>query len=207
LYFSSGTNPDVAQVQVQNKVQLATPVLPQTVQQQGSGRREGYAQFHDVFHAFPIDDSLSMIVALEQLLASMSLTRFAELVSRTIMFGSHTHARLVESEKLNCFWPHRRRGNRPRLKSNRQVPRRQLGQLLQSRVQHSTVIIRDRTHSGRTVPEFAYSFSRNPIPTAPGSRKKRGALLPWGRKIRDESAGHGHLSPAVAINMSPVCQS
>ena len=35
LTFESGTNPDIAQVQVQNKLQLATPLLPQEVQQQG----------------------------------------------------------------------------------------------------------------------------------------------------------------------------
>ena len=35
LTFAQGTNPDTAQVQVQNKLQLATPVLPQEVQQQG----------------------------------------------------------------------------------------------------------------------------------------------------------------------------
>ena len=35
LTFAQGTNPDIAQVQVQNKLQLATPVLPQEVQQQG----------------------------------------------------------------------------------------------------------------------------------------------------------------------------
>jgi multidrug efflux pump len=35
LYFVPGTNPDIAQVQVQNKLQLATPNLPATVQQQG----------------------------------------------------------------------------------------------------------------------------------------------------------------------------
>ncbi len=35
LTFAQGTNPDTAQVQVQNKVQLAVPRLPQTVQQQG----------------------------------------------------------------------------------------------------------------------------------------------------------------------------
>jgi hydrophobe/amphiphile efflux-1 (HAE1) family protein len=35
LTFAQGTNPDVAQVQVQNKVQLATPRLPLVVQQQG----------------------------------------------------------------------------------------------------------------------------------------------------------------------------
>jgi multidrug efflux pump len=35
LNFAQGTNPDIAQVQVQNKLQLATPRLPQVVQQQG----------------------------------------------------------------------------------------------------------------------------------------------------------------------------
>ena len=33
--FAPGTNPDIAQVQVQNKVQQALPILPQEVQQQG----------------------------------------------------------------------------------------------------------------------------------------------------------------------------
>ncbi|WP_028105004.1 efflux RND transporter permease subunit [Pseudoduganella violaceinigra] len=35
LTFNSGTNPDIAQVQVQNKLQLATPLLPAAVTQQG----------------------------------------------------------------------------------------------------------------------------------------------------------------------------
>src|SRR3546814_10604251 len=35
LTFEQGTDPDIAQVQVQNKLQLATPLLPQEVQQQG----------------------------------------------------------------------------------------------------------------------------------------------------------------------------
>src|SRR5512137_3097309 len=35
LTFDAGTNPDIAQVQVQNKLQLAMPLLPQAVQQQG----------------------------------------------------------------------------------------------------------------------------------------------------------------------------
>ncbi|ELX09968.1 acriflavine resistance protein B [Janthinobacterium sp. HH01] len=35
LTFKSGTNPDIAQVQVQNKLQLATPLLPAIVTQQG----------------------------------------------------------------------------------------------------------------------------------------------------------------------------
>jgi multidrug efflux pump len=35
LTFDAGTNPDIAQVQVQNKLQLGLPLLPQAVQQQG----------------------------------------------------------------------------------------------------------------------------------------------------------------------------
>src|SRR6267142_940916 len=35
LTFAAGTNPDIAQVQVQNKLQLATPLLPAQVQQTG----------------------------------------------------------------------------------------------------------------------------------------------------------------------------
>lgn len=35
MTFAQGTNADTAQVQVQNKLALATPLLPQEVQQQG----------------------------------------------------------------------------------------------------------------------------------------------------------------------------
>ena len=35
LTFEAGTDPDIAQVQVQNKLQLAMPLLPQEVQRQG----------------------------------------------------------------------------------------------------------------------------------------------------------------------------
>src|SRR5271154_1002898 len=35
LTFAQGTDPDIAQVQVQNKLQQATPLLPQEVQKQG----------------------------------------------------------------------------------------------------------------------------------------------------------------------------
>ncbi len=35
LYFEQGTNPNISQVQVQNKLQLATPSLPEEVQRQG----------------------------------------------------------------------------------------------------------------------------------------------------------------------------
>ena len=38
LTFDNSTDPDIAQVQVQNKLQLAMPLLPQEVQRQGLAR-------------------------------------------------------------------------------------------------------------------------------------------------------------------------
>ncbi|EBO9532226.1 efflux RND transporter permease subunit [Salmonella enterica] len=45
LTFQSGTDPDIEQVQVQNKLQLATPLLPQEVQQQGISVEKSSSSF------------------------------------------------------------------------------------------------------------------------------------------------------------------
>src|SRR5476649_1994547 len=45
LTFDSGTNADIAQVQVQNKLQLAMPLLPQAVQNQGVQVQKSSASF------------------------------------------------------------------------------------------------------------------------------------------------------------------
>lgn len=45
LTFQSGTDPDIAQVQVQNKLQLATHLLPQEVQQQGISVEKSSSSF------------------------------------------------------------------------------------------------------------------------------------------------------------------
>ncbi|HBS6763779.1 TPA: efflux RND transporter permease subunit [Klebsiella pneumoniae] len=45
LTFKSGTDPDIAQVQVQNKLQLALPLLPQEVQQQGISVEKSSSSF------------------------------------------------------------------------------------------------------------------------------------------------------------------
>ncbi|HDY9401332.1 TPA: efflux RND transporter permease subunit [Klebsiella pneumoniae] len=45
LTFKSGTDPDIAQVQEQNKLQLATPLLPQEVQQQGISVEKSSSSF------------------------------------------------------------------------------------------------------------------------------------------------------------------
>ncbi|MDX3899510.1 MAG: efflux RND transporter permease subunit [Sphingobium sp.] len=57
LTFEQGTNPDTAQVQVQNKLAQATPLLPQEVQQQGLRVNKSAASFLMVI-AFYADDGV-----------------------------------------------------------------------------------------------------------------------------------------------------
>jgi hydrophobe/amphiphile efflux-1 (HAE1) family protein len=57
--FEAGTNPDVAQVQVQNKVALATPLLPQEVQQQGVQVNKSVRNFLLVVGLISEDGSMS----------------------------------------------------------------------------------------------------------------------------------------------------
>jgi multidrug efflux pump len=59
LYFNQGTNPDIAQVQVQNKLQLAMPRLPLVVQQQGIQVAKATKNFLVVVGFVSTDDALS----------------------------------------------------------------------------------------------------------------------------------------------------
>jgi len=59
LTFAAGTNPDIAQVQVQNKLQLATPVLPQIVQQLGLSVTKSSNSFLMVMAFVSEDGSMS----------------------------------------------------------------------------------------------------------------------------------------------------
>src|SRR5258706_16068629 len=57
--FEGGTNPDIAQVQVQNKVALAVPLLPQEVQQQGVQVNKAVRNFLIVVGLISEDGSMS----------------------------------------------------------------------------------------------------------------------------------------------------
>ncbi|MET0710298.1 MAG: efflux RND transporter permease subunit, partial [Tardiphaga sp.] len=59
LTFSSEADPDIAQVQVQNKLQLAQPLLPQVVQQQGLRVTKSSSSFLMVLGFVSEDGSLS----------------------------------------------------------------------------------------------------------------------------------------------------
>src|SRR6202047_2692499 len=61
LNFDQGTNPDIAQVQVQNKLQLAQPRLPLVVQQQGITVAKATKNFLIVIGFVSTDDRLNAI--------------------------------------------------------------------------------------------------------------------------------------------------
>jgi len=59
LTFETGTSPDIAQVQVQNKLQLAMPLLPQEVQRQGVEVVKSRSGFLQVVGFISEDDSMN----------------------------------------------------------------------------------------------------------------------------------------------------
>ena len=59
LTFDNATNPDIAQVQVQNKLQLAMPLLPQAVQRQGVNVTKARSGFLQVVAFITSDKSMS----------------------------------------------------------------------------------------------------------------------------------------------------
>ena len=59
LYFEQGSNPDIAQVQVQNKLQLATPLLPAEVQAQGIRVAKATRNFLLVIGFYSADGSMN----------------------------------------------------------------------------------------------------------------------------------------------------
>ena len=59
LTFDAGTNPDIAQVQVQNKLQLAVPQLPQEVQRQGLRVAKSVSNYLLIVGLFSEDGSMT----------------------------------------------------------------------------------------------------------------------------------------------------
>ena len=105
LYFKPGTNPDTAQVQVQNKVQLATPSLPQTVQQQGITVAKATRNFMMIVSLSCTNGSMDQY-AVGNFVASSVLDSVRRVpgVGEADMFGSEYAMRVwLDPDKLNSF--------------------------------------------------------------------------------------------------------
>ncbi|AXH54834.1 efflux RND transporter permease subunit [Pseudomonas amygdali] len=103
--FNQGTNPDTAQVQVQNKLNLATPLLPQEVQQQGIRVTKAVKNFLMVIGLVSEDGSMG-----KEDLANYIVSNMQDPISRTSgvgdfqVFGSQYAMRIwLDPAKLNNF--------------------------------------------------------------------------------------------------------
>src|SRR3954463_4976568 len=129
LFFLPGTNPDVAQVQVQNKVQLATPSLPQTVQQQGVVVAKATRNFMMFFTLSTMDDSLDEIELGNYIAANvLDPIRRVSGVGEANMFGSQYAMRVwLNPEKLDSYGITPADVNTAIANQNTQVPVGQIG--------------------------------------------------------------------------------
>jgi len=105
LTFAPGTNPDIAQVQVQNKLQLAVPQLPQVVQQLGIRVSKSSASFLLVVGMESENGSMS-----REDIANFIVSRIQDPVSRVSgvgnfnVFGTQYAMRIwVDPNKLNNY--------------------------------------------------------------------------------------------------------
>ncbi len=105
LTFSQGTDPDVAQVQVQNKLQLAMPLLPQEVQQAGVRVNKPARNFLIVLGFISTDNSMS-----NEDLTDYVATNLLDPLNRTKgvgdvqIFGSQYAMRIwVDPSRLNNY--------------------------------------------------------------------------------------------------------
>ncbi len=105
LTFESGTDPDIAQVQVQNKVALATPRLPSEVVQQGVVVAKSNPDFLMVVALRSKNPAISRD-HLADIVASQVLDQIARLpgVGNTRMFGSEYAMRIwLNPDKLQGY--------------------------------------------------------------------------------------------------------
>ncbi len=105
LTFAAGTNPDIAQVQVQNKLQLATPLLPQEVQAQGIKVAKASRNFLMVAGFVSADGSMSRTDLTDYVASNIQ-----DPISRTngvgdiTLFGAQYAMRIwMDPAKLNSF--------------------------------------------------------------------------------------------------------
>src|SRR5271154_7024575 len=105
LYFEQGSNPDIAQVQVQNKLQLATPLLPPEVQQQGIRVAKSTRNFLLVLGFSSTDGSMNA-----RDIADFIASTVQDPISRTpgvgdfLLFGSQYAMRIwMDPAKLNNY--------------------------------------------------------------------------------------------------------
>jgi multidrug efflux pump len=105
LNFKAGTDPNIAQVQVQNKLQLATPLLPQIVQRQGIQVVKSTRNFLMIVGTVSEDGSYNRYELTDYLVANIQdIISRVEGVGEVTVFGSQNAMRIwLDPSRLNNF--------------------------------------------------------------------------------------------------------
>ncbi|HWH67956.1 MAG TPA: efflux RND transporter permease subunit, partial [Candidatus Sulfotelmatobacter sp.] len=203
LYFRPGTDPDIAQVQVQNKVQLATPSLPAVVQQSGITVTKSARNFLLFFTLSSSDGSLDE-VALGNYIAANVLDPIRRLpgVGEAMMFGTQNAMRIwMNPEKLTSFNLTPADVVVALQAQNTQVPVGQLGGRPAVPGQQLNVTLQGRS-TLRTAEEFRNILLRV---NEDGSRVRLGDVARvelGGQDYTTQARINGRPSAAVAVKLS-----
>jgi len=105
LTFKAGTDPNIAQVQVQNKLQLATPLLPQIVQRQGIQVVKSTRNFLMIVGLMSEDGSMDRNALTDYLVSSVQdIVSRLEGVGELQLFGFQNAMRIwLNPARLNDF--------------------------------------------------------------------------------------------------------
>ncbi|ESK57503.1 multidrug efflux RND transporter permease subunit AdeJ [Acinetobacter tjernbergiae] len=105
LNFEQGIDPDIAQVQVQNKLQSATALLPEDVQRQGVRVTKSGASFMQVIAFYSPDNNLSASDIKDYVNSNISepLSRVAGVGEVQVFGGSYAMRIWLDPAKLTSF--------------------------------------------------------------------------------------------------------
>ena len=105
LTFKAGTDPNVAQVQVQNKLQLAVPLLPQVVQRQGIQVVKSTRNFLIIAGIVSEDGSMTRNELTDYMVSNIQdIVSRVQGVGELTVFGSQNAMRIwLNPDKLNNF--------------------------------------------------------------------------------------------------------
>ncbi|WP_294609258.1 efflux RND transporter permease subunit [uncultured Roseovarius sp.] len=105
LTFETGTDADIAQVQVQNKLGQATPLLPEIVQRQGITVEKSSAGFLMVIGLISTDNSLEQVDLSDYLVSNLvdELSRIQGVGSVNVFGGQYAMRIWLDPAKLAAF--------------------------------------------------------------------------------------------------------
>jgi multidrug efflux pump len=204
LTFEPGTNPDTAAVQVQNKMQLATASLPQTVQQQGVTVTKRSGSFIVIFTLSSTDGRMDSF-QLGNYLASSVLDQIRRVpgVGEASMFGTEQGMRIwLDPQKLQGYAMTPGDVTSAISSQNTNISVGKLGDVPAPAGQQLAITLKGRSTLS-TVPEFENILLRV---NSDGSRvllRDVARVELGGQNYSSKAFASGRPSAAIAVRLAP----